>query len=510
MITVIDRERIRRAYYKNGKSMRQIEREMHHGYYTIRKALESAVQQPYTLTEPKPAPVLGPYKEAIDKLLAEEAKLPRKQRYTTHKIFELLQAAGYKGSESGLRRYVGRRRKEMKRPDVFIPLQFRPGEAAQVDWGEARVIMAGIKSKVQLFVMRLCYSRRTFVMAFPNQKQEAFFAGHIAAFHFLGGIPDTIIYDNLTTAVKKVLKGRNRQEQTGFITFRSHYLFTSRFANPGAGHEKGGVEHGVKYVRQNYLVPLPEVADYAALNQWLREQCLADDARQVDRQPATIGVMWAEEQPQLQPCPPTDFAPCVSREVTLNRYGQVVFETNRYSVPVDKAQKQLTLRAYPFRIEILNGTEVIARHQRCYERKQDILNPLHYLPLLAERPGAFDHAQPMQQWREVWPPLYDELLLRLKAEHSEHLAVKEFIQILQLHLEYDVALVQQAIEQAMSDNVPHRNGVQFCLNRLLDPTPDTTPLTSLPQPHLAEVGQAPLALPAYDQLLSQVEGRYHE
>jgi transposase len=187
MITVIDRERIRRAYYKDSKSMRQIEREMQHGYYTIRKALESAEHKPYTLTEPKSAPVLGPYQEAIDKLLAEEAKMPRKQRYTTHKIFKLMQAAGYKGSESGLRRYVGRKRREMKRPDVYIPLQFAPGEAAQVDWGEAKVVMAEAITKVQLFVMRLCYSRRTFVMAFPNQRQEAFFTAHIAAFHFFGG-----------------------------------------------------------------------------------------------------------------------------------------------------------------------------------------------------------------------------------------------------------------------------------------------------------------------------------
>lgn len=461
MITVIDRERIRRAYYLDGKSIRQIEREMRHSYRTIRKALDSAEQEPYRLQKPKAAPVLGPFKETIDKLLADESQLPRKQRYTTHKIFELLQAAGYRGSESGLRRYVGRKRQAMKRPDVYIPLQFGPGEAAQVDWGEATVIMAGVKTKAQLFVMRLCYLRRTFVMAFPNQRQEAFFTAHIEAFHYFDGIPQTLIYDNLTTAVRKILKGRNRQEQTGFITFRSHYLFESRFANPGAGHEKGGVEHGVKYVRQNYLVPLPEVADYAELNRWLREKCLADDERRVDRQPATIGQMWRQEKPALRPCPATDLAPCISREATLNRYSQVVFETNRYSVPVDKAQKHLTLRAYPFRIEILNGSEIIAHHQRSYERYQDILNPLHYLPLLAQRPGAFDYAQPMQQWREAWPPLYDELLARLKEAQSENRAVKDFIQILQLHLTYEADVVQQAIEQAIVADIPHLNGALF-------------------------------------------------
>jgi hypothetical protein len=363
-----------------------------------------------------------------------------------------------------------------------------------VDWGEAVVIMNQEKVTIQLFVMRLCYSRRTFVMAFPSQKQEAFFSAHMAAFHFFGGVPHTITYDNLKTAVGRILKGRNRQEQDHFITFRSHYLFASRFCTPGKGHEKGGVEHGVKYVRQNYLVPLPEVGDYAELNAWLRERCLQDDQRQVSRQPQSIGTMWAEEQPYLQPLPATDFNP----------YGQVTFETNRYSVPADKAQKQLTLRAYPFRIEIVKGTEIIASHGRCYGRQQDILNPLHYLPLLAERPGAFHHAQPVQEWRESWPPLYDELLRKLKQQQSEYKAIGQFIQILQLHLDYEVRLVQKAIEQALADNVPHLSGVLFCLNRLRDPAPTVKALDTLPQPHLAQVGQAPLTLPHYDQLLQQV------
>ncbi len=504
MITVIDRERIRRAYYLEGKTMRQIEREMHHGYWTIRKALDSAERQPYTLSQPKLAPKLGPYKEKIDDLLKKERSLPRKQRYTTHKIYKLMEAEGYRGSESNLRRYVGQKRREQKRPPIFIPLQFEPGQDAQVDWGEAVVIMNREEVKAQLFVMRLCYSRRTFVMAFPTQKQEAFFSAHIAAFHFFGGVPHTITYDNLKTAVYRILKGRNRQEQDRFITLRSHYLFASRFCTPGEGHEKGGVEHGVKYVRQNYLVPLPEVRDFAQLNGWLRERCLQDDQRRVNRQPQPIGVMWAEERPYFRPLPDTDFAGYVSREVKLNPYGQVAFETNRYSVPVDKAQKQLTLRAYPFRIEIVKGAEIIASHGRCYGRHQDILNPLHYLPLLAERPGAFNHAQPLQPWRQSWPPVYDELLRCLKAGQSEHKAIREFIHILQLHLDYDAALVQKAIEQALIDKVPHLNGVQFCLNRLRDPAPTVKSLDSLPQPHLAQVGQAPLTLPHYDQLLQQV------
>ena len=484
--------------------MRQIGRDQHHGYQAICKALESAEHQPYTLTEPKPAPKLGPYKDKINDLLAKEAKLPRKQRYTTHKIYELMQAEGYSGSESNLRRYVGKRRREMRHPAIFIPLSYEPGQDAQVDWGEAKVIMAGEQETVQLFVMRLCYSRRIFVIAFPRQKQEAFFTGHAEAFRFFEGIPETITYDNLKTAVKRVLKGRSREEQERFITLRSHYLFASRFCNTGQGHEKGGVEHGVKYTRQNYLVPLPKVRDYAELNAWLRRKCLADDARQVDRQPQPIGVMWAEEQKLLRSLPATDFPCYSSREVTMNRYGQVVFETNRYSVPAHKAQKQLTLRAYPFRIEILNGREIIATHQRCYGRQEDILNPLHYLPLLAKRPGAFEHAKPLRQWRESWPPLYDELLHQLKRQQSEIMAVREFVQILQLHNEFEAEMVQTAITQAVSEGIPHLSGVLFCLNRLLDPTPEKTSLSQTLQPQLDSVGQTALSMSQYDRLLRKV------
>ena len=504
MITVIDRARIRRAYYQEGKSMRQIAKDQNHGYWAIRKALESAEHQPYTLTEPKPAPKLGPYKDRIGELLAEEAKLPRKQRYTTHKIFELMQAEGYSGSESNLRRYIGRKRRELRKPATFIPLSYEPGQDAQVDWGEAKVIMAGEQEVVQLFVMRLCYSRRIFVMAFPRQKQEAFFTGHAEAFRFFEGIPETITYDNLKAAVKKVLEGRSRQEQERFITLRSHYLFESRFCNTGQGHEKGGVEHGVKYTRQNYLVPLPKVRDYAELNAWLREKCLADDARQVDRQPQPIGAMWAEEQESLRHLPATDFPCFSSREVTLNRYGQVVFETNRYSVPAHKAQKQLSLRAYPFRIEVLNGREIIAAHQRCYGRQEDILNPLHYLPLLAQRPGAFEHAKPLRQWRESWPPLYDELLHQLKQQQSEIKAVREFVKILQLHNEFEAEMVQTAITQAVSEGIPHLSGVLFCLNRLLDPTPEKMSLSHTLQPQLDSIGQTDLSMSQYDRLLRRV------
>ena len=501
-----NRERIRRAFYVDGKSRRQIAKEYGHGYWTIRKALESAENATYTLTKPKPAPKLDDHKAQIEAMLEEEADLPRKQRYTTNTIFKTIRAAGYTGSESNLRRYVGRRRRELrlKQPAVFIPLTFQPGQDAQVDWGEAVVVMAGKRVTVQLFVMRLCYSRRLFAMAFPTQRQEAFFSAHAAAFRFFGGVPHTLTYDNLTTAVRKVLKGRGRIEQERFIQLRSHFLFESRFCTPAKGHEKGGVEHGVKYLRQNVLTPLVHVADFAELNHYLRQCCLQEDKRTVARQKATIGNMFIEEQATLRALPPHPFPVYKTREVTLNRYCQVVFETNRYSVPADKACKQLTLRAYPFRIELWQGQEKLAEHIRCYEREQDIFDPLHYLTLLAQRPGAFEHAAPLRQWRDQWPPLYEALLTHLRSQMSEVLAVREFIAILQLHQTHTAEQVATAIEQALDSNIGHLAGITFCLNRLCDQTPQVVPLDVTDQPSFAAIGTPPVPGTHYNQLLRSV------
>lgn len=499
-------EKIRRAYYVDKQSKRQIMRELRCSYRTVEKALANAVPPPYRLQKPRGSPVLGPYQAEIERLLTENAHLPRKQRYTSHTMYKRIQAQGYAGSESNLRRYVGQLRRAQKRPAVYVPLSYEPGADGQVDWGEAQVEMAGERIVVQLFVLRLCYSRNLFVMAFPTQRQEAFFAGHVAAFRHVGGVPQRLSYDNLKTAVKRILTGRNREEQSAFIAFRSHYLFESRYCTPGQGHEKGGVENGVGYVQRNFLTAVPQVASFAELNERLLAACREEAARTVEGAEQSIGTMWQAEQAALYPLPAQDFLCCRSREVTLNGYSQVSFESNRYSVPVDLARKELVLRAYPFEIEILDGRQVIARHPRGYGHKQEILDPLHYLPLLEQRPGAFEHAKPLRQWRESWPPLYEELLTCLRERsaasgEAESCAIREFIRILQLHQHHPAPLLQEAIQAAMEQNLLHVAGVRYCLNGLLHPAPEMTALDLAAHPHLAGIGCQPVDVTPYDQLL---------
>lgn len=503
MLKVDQIERIRRAYYIEHKSMRQIAKEMGHSRETVRRAIDSAEPRHYTLTQGRPAPKLGPYKAQIQELVAENERLPRKQQYTWYQIYKIIKQAGYQGSESNVRHYLAAIGWKKKKPEVFLPLEFDPGSDGQVDWAEAQVIMQGEEITVQLFLMWLCYSRRLFVMALPNQKQAAFFLGHVRAFEYFEGIPQRLTYDNLKTAVYRVLTGKNREEQASFIQFRSHYLFESHYCTPGMGHQKGGVEHNVGYARRNFLVPLPEVASFEELNAHLRAKCLENGQRQVERQPVSIDEAWQQERPYLRPLPGQAYPCCTSLTVSLNPYSQVIVDTNRYSVPTDQAVPKLVVKAYPFQVEIFRpgDKEPIATHPRCYGRKQDIFDPLHYLPLLEQRPGALAHAKPIRQWRSAWPPIYEELLTKLQAQWPDGRGLREFVRVLRLHEAHPPDLIAQAVEQALSYGCAHLDGVTLCLRQLSQPEPQPVSLDLTDHPKLRTIGTQTPNLAAYNQLL---------
>lgn len=178
-------------------------------------------------------------------------------------------------------------------------------------------------------------------MAFPSQKQEAFFYGHACAFEHFGGVPARISYDNLSTAVRLMVEGRVRREHRSFVSFRSYYLFESHFCTPGeeGAHEKGGVEASVGFSRRNFLVPIPTAASFEELNRQLTSSCLKDDSRRVSRQVETIGQMGERERPMLRSLPPVAYDCCATTQARLNGYSLVMYETNRYSVPVNRERR---------------------------------------------------------------------------------------------------------------------------------------------------------------------------
>src|SRR5205085_11046119 len=205
------------------KSIRTIAKEFKHSRTTVSKVLADDTKKPQQATKNRQTPVFGPHQSRVEELLRLNEHMPRKQHYTSHKIFEIIQSEGYLGCESRVRKFISTWNRTNNTPDLYIPLEYEPGKDAQCDWGEAIAIIGGVRQTVQYFIMRLNFSRKTFVMAFPTQKQESFLYAHVQAFHLFGGVPARISYDNLATAVKlafdKKDKRKKRIENRTFVAF---------------------------------------------------------------------------------------------------------------------------------------------------------------------------------------------------------------------------------------------------------------------------------------------------
>jgi transposase len=299
MLIVETIRKIRLSIHRDNKSIRQTARELRVSRNTVRKAGRSQ-QTAFTYRRStQPRPVLGAFVERLEQVLAEDVKLARRQRRSAIVLFEQLQTEGYAGSYDSVRRHVRewRRRQSVLAAEVFIPLVFDPGEAFQFDWSHEQVEMAGMPVTVKVAQVRLCHSRHFLVIAYPRETQEMVFDAHIRAFEFFGGVCRRGIYDNLKTAVNKILTGKQRSFNNRFGQLCSHYLVEPVACTPAAGWEKGQVENQVGTVRRRFFVPRPKVKDFAELNESLRERCL----------------QWAKSH-----CHP-EFKDCINRQFMITQ-----------------------------------------------------------------------------------------------------------------------------------------------------------------------------------------------
>jgi len=215
-------------------------------------------------------------------------------------------------------------------------------------------------------------------------------------------------------------------------------------------------------MRRNYFVPVPRVRSFEELNWMLLERLHEDDHRPVLGKEISIGEAWEQEKGKLLPLPRIPYRCCVSRPLKANHLSLVNFDSNRYSIPVEFGIAKLTLQAYVWRVEVACGDRMIASHERCYQKGQDILNIDHYLPLLIQRPGAFPYAKPVRQWK--MPEVYREFLEAL-SKRSNGSGVREFLQVLVLGRTYGRENLELAMTQALSENRADAERVRQLVDR---------------------------------------------
>jgi hypothetical protein len=294
-------------------------------------------------------------------------------------------------------------------------------------------------------------SGAAFHRAYTHATQQAFLEAHELAFRYFDGVFRLIRYDNLKSAVKKILRGYRREEGSRFIAFRSHWRYQSEFCNPARGNEKGGIEGEGGYFRRNHWVPVPEARDLEQLNSYLERCCREDERRLLSGRMETVGAAMLHEQPHLLPLAAESFELAETSFPKVDGLRCVRVRTNRYSIPLPPGTTvEARLRADA--VELWHEGKRVARHERCYSRQQKILDLEHYLDVLRKKPGALAGSTPLAQWRLAgrWPQSFDQLWQALNTRHGRQPGTRQMIELLELGASQGWERLQAAVEQALA------------------------------------------------------------
>ena len=447
-------EAMRREYEFGVGTIQGVARKLGVHRRMVREAIASAVPAEKAPVK-RPRPRVGPLVAFIDAILEEDRRAPRKQRHTAHRIYTRIRAEhpGCEVAESTVRQYVRARKRELGQlvQETFVPQSYPWGSEAQVDWYEAQADLRDGRQTLQVCVMRSMASGGAFHRAYHRATQQAFLEAQQLGFRYFGGVFHRLRYDNLTAAVKRIVRGFRREETARFVAFRSHWQFQSEFCNLGEAHEKGGVENEVGTFRRNHWVPVPQAHDLADLNAQLLAACRADEARVLVGRDQSVGSAMLIEHVYLLPVAEEDFDLVEVSFPRVNGFGSVKVRTNAYSVPV-AVGVTVQARIAPTAVALWHEGRCVATHERCYGRYQELYELEHYLDVLEHKPGALAGSTPLAQARQQgrWPVSYDRFWDGLMERHGRQKGTKEMIGLLQLGRSHGPEKLRAAVDEALA------------------------------------------------------------
>lgn len=435
---------VRQFVFVEGHSRREAARVFGLSRETVSKMCRYSMPPGYTRQRPAEKPKLGPLIPVIEAILETDRTAPVKQRHTAKRIFERLRDEhGVGGGYTVVKDHV--RIERARGRETFVPLSHPPGHA-QVDFGEAVGVIGGVRRKIHFFCMDLPQSDACFVKGYSAETTEAFLDGHVSAFAFFGGVPLSILYDNLKIAVVKICGDGKRERTRAFTELVSHYLFRDRFGRPGKGNDKGKVEGLVKYARANFMTPIPVAASFDAFNALLSERCRARQSERAGRHAETIGERLAADTATIRELPAVPLEPCEKWAARVSSTALVRYRGNDYSTPTAYGFQDVMVKGFVEEVVILCRGEEIARHRRCYGQGVFVFDPLHYLALIETKPNALDQAAPLQGWD--LPETFQHLRHLLEARMGNR-GKREFIQVLRLMEAVPKEIVTTAVMDAI-------------------------------------------------------------
>jgi transposase len=418
---------VRQLVLLQGKSRREVARQLGISRDSVSKMCRYSAPPGYVRTKPVERPKIGALLGVIDAILDGDDAAPAKQRHTAKRVWQRLRDEhGFTGGYSTVRDYV--RRTKTRRREVFVPLAHPPGHA-QIDFGEAVGIIGDQRLKLHVFCCHLPHSDGFYLKAYRTETQEALLDGIASAFSFFGGVPQSVLLDNMKLAVKRILPDGRRERTLAFTRSVSHFVFEDRYGCPGRGNDKGNVEALVKFSRLAFLTPVPTFTSFAALNTHLEARCLARLSERSGRDPVLIGERLNADLAAFRTLPSGSFEACDIRPGRVSSTALVRYRNVDYSVPTAHAYTEVLVKAFVDEVAIMAGSVEIARHERSYEAGDMVSDPRHYLALIETKPGALDQAAALQGW--VLPSSFAQIRRLLEAR-SGRAGKREFIQILRL------------------------------------------------------------------------------
>lgn len=466
MIVEVDLYYRIRALYNEGESIRSIARRLGISRQTVKKYCEGNTHPDVRKTYSRASDIITDEVRDFIKACLEEDRLMQlpKQRHTAKRIYDrLVTEKGFTGGESTLRNAVKALRIEVSvPPQADVPLEYEPGDAVQIDWGEATVYIDGTKCKVYFFCGRLCYSCDIFVQAFHSQNLESFLEAQQLMFDYFNGIPKRVIFDNAKVAVKEGF-GLHAKATDGYKSFAAHYAFKTDFCNVASGNEKGLVENLVGYARRNFMVPVPRVASLEELNQKLILDCLNyRDNHKVESHSLTVRAAYDEEWYSLSAIPSYRFDTSRTATPGVGDYSTVRFDKNNYSVPIRYLRKTIIAKGYANKVCFFYGNEIIATYDRIYGSGKTAYRLEHYIDLLEHKPRSVFQAKPVKtnvtkellDWGRMLPGGNAEMvkLLRLCVDYGEE-RILSIRQQLPQNLVPTVDMIRSQLHETPDSNV---------------------------------------------------------
>jgi transposase len=495
MLVVETIAKIRRAFFREGKPIKAICRDLGVSRKVVRKVIRSGATEFRYEREVQPLPKIGRWSDELDQLLTANEGKPPRERLTLIRLFEELRGRGYEGGYDAVRRYARKWAKDRGQATAaaYVPLSFAPGEAYQFDWSHEIVLLSGVTVTVKVAHVRLCHSRMLFVRAYPRETQEMVFDAHDRAFAFLKGTCRRGIYDNMKTAVEAIFVGRDRLYNRRFSQMCSHYLIDPVACTPASGWEKGQVENQVGLVRERFFTPRLRFKSLDELNDWLLDKCVA--YAKVHHHPEltgqTIWEVFEAERPKLVPYA-GHFDGFHAVPASVSKTCLVRFDNNKYSVAAGAVGRPVEVHAYADRIVIRQDGRIVGEHRRSFSRGETIYDPWHYVPVLARKPGALRNGAPFKDW--VLPAAMERIRRKLAGADDGN---RQMVNILSAVITDGLPAVEAACAEASAQNVHSADVVLNILARQRNPDPPPTIMT----PAALTLRHAPVADCArYDNL----------